>query len=1108
MVSLSILQTFTLYGCIAAVILGFYDNYIDSSSTSNLRYFSSQLQQIFDVGITNTPRKLSTCPNPETFPTPPTPLTGCTQFLTKETFTGHGKEWKTTSYLAKKGVKEEILFHDSKSLINSQYLKISHRPTRWNGPSLQFKKFMKECIQPDVPYLFRVDVRLEMADITAVSQCSQNEVKLCPRLQWEYKNSRSKRKNMLNLSRLSDKDIVKDGKWVTWTDVITFSSEYLEGSDEGYGALTINGPEPDVEISIDNFEITLPPKEYYPDPEAVCDELIVNGDSSVSPFYSFPIISHDPRENLYIASDASGNYMTMNNRKHYYSGPILELTPGCLRDGAAYKFTSKVRIQSDTPTESQFIIKYKNESGEDQFETVANCQKSSKQLDWQECDGRVTFSREKFSTPPIILSFVTLQGSTDIAEWRDLSLKPDTCSSEDNIAILQAKECMRNITVHIDPQADPETMLYIGSTTHDSVRAFTSEVKKYSSPDKNTNVAIASRSYKFQLPGGDYIGSFILGDDTKAWPTFAYVTLGESPTCSNSVNSIIIDKPPHSVDACKNLALLGDLESKHAVVNARWFHNGASMKIVNDETKKYLSTVQRTSPGHGLYHFLDTRCMILGETYSIHAKFKITSDESEPVCVPNSRAQGEGCPRVNIHAFKHGNPVTKHDNIAAAVVPFNPGGWNEIYGSFRIDQSLASADKVIFFIDGVKEGVQIVLDDVRIIPKQFDVQMYSLRSDVDVNTDIDLNSEEDENCIRNADFELGNSRNWECVGNSCALQMIDGGAPKDDGFSKFAISSGPRENRRYGIAQEIDMGCFSLPGIYEVNANLKLIDSETKEEVICDPYLHYHGLPDYCPTILIQSNDPLLSSIKIVAGLTIGPYLENEWNKMYGIVDITQDMMTWNKMYAYIGMNAENIEIVIDDISLTPANRKTPGITTCRQLVKNGDAEIADARFWSIKAGNNEHGNIVIVDDSGASSSGEKAFYHTGKRTKIYHGMWQELSKSCMLHGTIWKVSAYFKLLDSDGNLIDCDKSNPVGAPNSCPVFRMEACNQRSCTEKISKNLINQNMVPWEMNEWNRYEHTFVMDSEFDLREKFYIIVYGVLPNYRYMVDDISVIKG
>ena len=113
-----------------------------------------------------------------------------------------------------------------------------------------------------------------------------------------------------------------------------------------------------------------------------------------------------------------------------------------------------------------------------------------------------------------------------------------------------------------------------------------------------------------------------------------------------------------------------------------------------------------------------------------------------------------------------------------------------------------------------------------------------------------------------------------------------------------------------------------------------------------------------------------------------------------------------------------------------------------------------------------------------------------------------------MLHGTSWKVSAYFKLLDSDGNPADCNKSNPVGSANSCPIFRIQACNGRTCTDKISKNLINQNMLPWEMKEWNRYEHTFVMDAEFDLKDKIYISVYGVLPKYRYMVDDISVIRG
>jgi len=337
--------------------------------------------------------------------------------------------------------------------------------------------------------------------------------------------------------------------------------------------------------------------------------------------------------------------------------------------------------------------------------------------------------------------------------------------------------------------------------------------------------------------------------------------------------------------------------------------------------------------------------------------------------------------------------------------------------------------------------------------------------------------------------------------------MVEGGAPTENGYSNYALSSGPRESRLHGIAQEIDMGCFSLPGIYEVNAKIKLIDSETKQEVFCNPYSYYHGLSDYCPTLLIQVNDPILSNIKIVSGTTVGPYMPNSWNKMYGIVDVTQDMMTWNKMYAYIGMNAKNIEIVVDDVSLTPANRNTLGITTCRQLIKNGSAELGDARFWYIKAANNEHGSVIITPDSGAPETGKYAFYHTGNRTKIYHGMWQEVSKSCMLHETTWMLSAYFKLFDSDDNPVDCDKSGPVGS-SGCPIFLLQACNQRACTNKISKNLANENTLPWEMNEWNRYEHKITMDADLVSREKLFISVYGVLPGYRYMVDDISLIKG
>ena len=94
--------------------------------------------------------------------------------------------------------------------------------------------------------------------------------------------------------------------------MVSISLEYLEGDDEKFTTLTINGPETGVEISIDNFKVSLPSHEYYLDKEAVCDELIVNSDSSASPFYIFLISLHDPRERFHIASNASSNYLTIS----------------------------------------------------------------------------------------------------------------------------------------------------------------------------------------------------------------------------------------------------------------------------------------------------------------------------------------------------------------------------------------------------------------------------------------------------------------------------------------------------------------------------------------------------------------------------------------------------------------------------------------------------------------------------------------------------------------------------------------------------------------------------------------------------------------------------
>ena len=169
------------------------------------------------------------------------------------------------------------------------------------------------------------------------------------------------------------------------------------------------------------------------------------------------------------------------------------------------------------------------------------------------------------------------------------------------------------------------------------------------------------------------------------------------------------------------------------------------MKLIyskKDEENKAISTISRTTSGHGLFHILDTGCLVLGKTYNIYGKLRITSnDGTKPSCNPNSILHTDGCPRASIRAFEHGQRTSQQLNIAHAVVPFSAGEWNVLHGTFTVDHALDAADKVLFFVDGVREGVQIGLDDIKIVP---DTESEGL------------------NCIRNGDFEVGDSRNCKC----------------------------------------------------------------------------------------------------------------------------------------------------------------------------------------------------------------------------------------------------------------------------------------------------------------------------------------------------------
>ena len=405
--------------------------------------------------------------------------------------------------------------------------------------------------------------------------------------------------------------------------------------------------------------------------------------------------------------------------------------------------------------------------------------------------------------------------------------------------------------------------------------------------------------------------------------------------------------------------------------------------------------------------------------------------------------------------------------------PFTPGEWNTLYGTFTVNNDMLQADQIAFYIDGVIENIDIMIDNVSIIPSGVD------------NTG---------NCISNGDFEVGDSRDWECVGTlSCGLKMVQpGNSP-----SSYALSTTVRSSTYWGMKQVLSKNCFTAGITYEINAYMKLEDANGNT-AFCDPYLYYQGVAGFCPNVLLQHPD--LQALRVRVAAVAGPFNPSGWNHIYGVATITDTMLGWRELETFIGWAQAGVNVVIDDISIKPADSNTYGITDCTQLVKNGDAEIGDSRFWYIR-GAGSFGTIVM--ESGGAGGSSYAFHHTGSRSRHNMGLWQEFDKSCMPLNSKWQVTSNFKIFDTNGNAVSCDKT-VSGGSTACPMWRIEGYNG-SGSNIYGRVLMNKSAETWDVNSWNAYTNTFTVDSNFASREKFFMYVFGVPSGYTYMVDDIAV---
>jgi len=669
--------------------------------------------------------------------------------------------------------------------------------------------------------------------------------------------------------------------------------------------------------------------------------------------------------------------------------------------------------------------------------------------------------------------------------------------------ILVQNECVKNFKVFIDASSDKDIVLRL---TNDglSSNAFETNSKKQVKhmkselgfvsgvPDEvkeeHLNTHWNARRV-FSLSLGDaenYQGKFRLnGEDL--WPVFGVVkSINETPfKCRNyfairppRINLLDIDE-----NTCQ-LARNGNFQKVNKE-NSEWYHMGGGLDIASQDLlggNKALTTVNRFSPEDGLVHFLNTSCLVHGQHYKINGIVKLVSaDNSEiPICDPlRVEIDEDRCPRGNLFYSNAGSKNGYRKDDIAFTSEFKPGGWSKFWGYFIVNEHMAFADLVAFTIDGPKAGVNIVLDDMTIVPV--------------------VPSERD--CIMNGDFVIGDTRFWQCHGHGCKVELESPGKDGSDYAIKMVDSvSAPLFNllnhhENFWLKFTIDSDCLDPTKMYEVNAWFKLQDKEGNE-VFCNPFLYYSDQEDSCPNISIKKEgNSQLASEQIRAATTVGPLKEGEWNRMYGFID-GEEMaifLSWAGVNAYVGPTKRAHTIVLDNVSIEQSDAETFGISTCTQLIKNGDADVGDARFWFIQGPSGKFGTINLVSPGAGGS--QYAFAHNGDRTNHNQGMWQELEKACMPVGSTWVISAKFK------TNYKCVKTKHIQS-DSCPMFSIEARDEYA-KNPIRVQLNNENKSPYKW-EWNTFQATFTVSTGLASLSKIFIsVLHPVGKNYQ--LDDMTI---
>jgi hypothetical protein len=593
--------------------------------------------------------------------------------------------------------------------------------------------------------------------------------------------------------------------------------------------------------------------------------------------------------------------------------------------------------------------------------------------------------------------------------------------------------------------------------------------------------------YSFSLGAGKYIGTFKDNVGHVVWPGGAAVVYGGVPGCKDYFEWFKLFEPNTSLSACYDLIEETNFEAG-SLATSRWSHTGSGLKYQMPGYPGVGSALQtefRTAVSQGPAIFLDTRCLNdIGFKYLFSAQVYLVNSVtgSAEYCDAADRIGPFRCPRANLATFKGSNNITSYQFDAAnAVGPWYNDSWNTLRGPIVVDSYVADADFVAIYLDNLRVGVEMRIDEVHLTP--FNVACPK-----------DLNQ------IKNGGFERGTYEFWWYYGSTTKIQIVSPGYNDN----KYAASTVQRDSPTVGLTQTLNPSCFKRNQLYVINLHfqLKTYDGVT---FVCNPY---GANTEVCPSASLQVTSGTNVQY-IVIGTTVGP-VASDWPLITGVFNATSAITDATDLELFINGAWSGYNLIIDDVdismaSLVPESQSGIGQVVldkgeCYNLAQNGDLSIGDARFWDVT------GSGTQLAMYGYLSAGSPALRVTG-RTASFAGAMQHVNQACLIEGMTWTVQAKIKLMN-DTYPIGCDKSATWG-DSQCPGITFTASKRDSSSTLMTKVLTLRNMIdnPWDNDAFNEFHSTFTVTNEMAKWDSLVFSTDLTRPSVDVIFDNLRIIR-